>query len=109
MVLTRQERKDLVLDLYNQGRTYREIAEEARMSPLDMGTIVNNAAKEKEMEKAKEYQDTRRADEKKQEELHLTLSIQGFLNLAIYSEMILIVVSLLHEFSNLLDLHLLPL
>jgi cytidylate kinase len=54
MILTRQERKDLVLDLYNQGRTYREIAEEARMSPRDIGNIVNNAAMEKEMDKAKE-------------------------------------------------------
>ena len=53
MVLTRQERKDLVLDLYNQGRTYREIAEEARMSPRDIGTIVNNAAKEKKWRKLK--------------------------------------------------------
>jgi hypothetical protein len=78
MILTRQERKDLVLDLYNQGRTYREIAKAARMSPRDIGTIVNNAAKEKEMDKAKEYQDIRRADEKKQEELHLTLSTQAY-------------------------------
>jgi DNA-binding CsgD family transcriptional regulator len=78
MVLTRQERKNLFLDLYNQGRTYREIAEEARMSPRDIGTIVNNAAKEKVMEKAKEYQDTYLADEKKQEELHLTLSTQAY-------------------------------
>jgi hypothetical protein len=75
MVLTRQEKKDLVLDLYNQGRTYREIAKEARMSPRDIGTIVNNAAKEKEMDKAKEYQDTHSADEKKQEE---TLSTQAY-------------------------------
>jgi hypothetical protein len=30
MILTRQEKKKLVLDLYNQGKTYREIAKEAR-------------------------------------------------------------------------------
>ena len=29
MVLTREEKERLVLDLYNQGRTYREIAKEA--------------------------------------------------------------------------------
>jgi DNA-binding NarL/FixJ family response regulator len=28
-ILTRQERERLVLDLYNQGKTYREIAKEA--------------------------------------------------------------------------------
>jgi len=78
MILTRQERKNLVLDLYNQGRTYREIAKAARMSPRDIGTIVNNAAKEKEMDKANEYQDTHRADEKKQEELYLTFSTQAY-------------------------------
>jgi hypothetical protein len=32
MVTTRQERERLVLDLYNQGKNTREIAEDARMS-----------------------------------------------------------------------------
>jgi DNA-directed RNA polymerase specialized sigma subunit len=33
-ILTRQERERLVLDLYyNQGKTYREISKEARISP----------------------------------------------------------------------------
>jgi DNA-binding CsgD family transcriptional regulator len=35
-ILTRQERERLVLDLYNQGKTYREISKEARTSPHDM-------------------------------------------------------------------------
>ena len=48
MGLTRQERERLVLDLYNQGKNYREIAEEARISPRDIGVIVNKAIKEKE-------------------------------------------------------------
>ena len=30
MILTRQEREKLVLDLYNQGKTYREISKEAK-------------------------------------------------------------------------------
>jgi DNA-binding NarL/FixJ family response regulator len=33
---TRQERERLVLDLYNQGKTIREIAKEARISFRDM-------------------------------------------------------------------------
>jgi transposase-like protein len=43
MVLTREEKERLVLDLYNQGRTYREIAKEARISPRDLGIIVRKA------------------------------------------------------------------
>jgi transposase len=39
-ILTRQERERLVLDLYNQGKTYREIAKEARISPRDIGVIL---------------------------------------------------------------------
>jgi cytidylate kinase len=36
MVITRKERERLVLDLYNQGKTIREIAKEARMSFRDI-------------------------------------------------------------------------
>jgi DNA-binding CsgD family transcriptional regulator len=46
-ILTRQERERLVLDLYNQGKTYREIAKEARISPRDIGVILNKANEEK--------------------------------------------------------------
>jgi uncharacterized protein YerC len=38
-ILIRQERERLVLDLYNQGKTYREISEEARISTHDIGII----------------------------------------------------------------------
>ena len=41
-ILTRQERERLVLDLcYNQGKTYREISKMARISPRDIGIILN--------------------------------------------------------------------
>jgi hypothetical protein len=40
-ILTRQERERLVLDLYNQGKTYREISKEARISPRDIGVILD--------------------------------------------------------------------
>jgi SHS2 domain-containing protein len=78
MVLTRQEKEDLVLNLYNQGRTYREIAKEARMSPRDIGVILNRTAEKKEMEKAKEYQDTQNIDEQKQDNPKLSLSTQAY-------------------------------
>jgi uncharacterized protein YdbL (DUF1318 family) len=50
-ILTRQERERLVLELYyNQGKTYREIAKEARISPRDIGVILNRKIEEKTKE-----------------------------------------------------------
>src|ERR687889_106360 len=46
MVLTRQEKERLVLELYNQGKTIREIAKEARMSFRDIRVILNKAVEE---------------------------------------------------------------
>jgi hypothetical protein len=48
MVLTREEKEKLVLDLYNQGKSTRQIAEEARMSFRDIGAILDKAEEEKE-------------------------------------------------------------
>jgi len=49
LALSRKEKEELVLDLYfNQNKNYRQIDEEARMSPRDIGQIVNKASKEKE-------------------------------------------------------------
>jgi hypothetical protein len=72
-ILTRQERERLVLDLYyNQGKTYREISKEARISPRDIGIILNKALEEKTQ--GKEEQD----DAKKQEQQHLSLAAQAY-------------------------------
>ena len=46
-ILTRQEIEKLVLDLYNQGKTYREISKEARISPRDIGIILNKVIEDK--------------------------------------------------------------
>ncbi len=46
-ILTRQEKERLVLDLYNQDKTYREISKEARLSPRDIGVILNRVIEEK--------------------------------------------------------------
>jgi transposase len=51
MVLSRQERERLVLDLYNQGKNIREIAEEARMSFSAIGAILKKAEQEDETSK----------------------------------------------------------
>src|SRR5215203_1565317 len=55
-ILTRQERERLVLELYNQGKTYREISKEARISPRDIGVILSKVIEEKS-EETKEEQD----------------------------------------------------
>ena len=40
MILTREEKEKLVLDLYNQGKSTREIAQIAHMSFRDIGAII---------------------------------------------------------------------
>jgi hypothetical protein len=50
MVLTRQEKEKLILDLYNQGKTYKQIAETARVTPRDIKPVLENAEKEREKE-----------------------------------------------------------
>ena len=46
-ILTGKERERLELDLYNQGKTYREISKVARISPRDIGIILNKVIEEK--------------------------------------------------------------
>ena len=50
MVLTRQEKEKSILDLYNQGKTYKQIAELARVSPRDIKPVLERAEKEREKE-----------------------------------------------------------
>src|SRR5215212_1623640 len=47
-MLTRQEKERLVIDLYSQGKTIRDIAKELRISFRDIGTILKKASGEKE-------------------------------------------------------------
>jgi hypothetical protein len=48
-VLTREEREELVLDLYfKENKTYSEIAKIARISPRDIKPIIDKAYQEKE-------------------------------------------------------------
>jgi hypothetical protein len=48
MILTREEKERLVLDLYNQGKSTREIAQIAHMSFRDIGFIIDKKEKEQE-------------------------------------------------------------
>jgi hypothetical protein len=47
-MLTRKEREKLVIDLYNQGKTIRDIAKEVRMAFRDISTILKKASGETE-------------------------------------------------------------
>jgi transposase len=51
MVLSRQERERFVLDLYNQGKSTREIAQEARLSFNAIGAILKKATEENQTSK----------------------------------------------------------
>jgi len=76
--ITRQERERHVLDLYNQGKTIREIAKEVRMSFRDIGAILNKAVGEK-TEGSKEVikqQDNNDIDKNQQQ--HPSLSTQAY-------------------------------
>lgn len=47
-MLTRQEKERLIVNLYNQGKTIREIAKEVRISFRDIGAILKKASGEKD-------------------------------------------------------------
>ena len=74
-ILTRQERERLVLELYNQGKTYRQISKEVRISPRDIGIILNKAVEEKKIEATKEQQ---KEDAENDQEQPLSLSTQAY-------------------------------
>lgn len=77
MVITRQERERFVLDYYNQGKTYREISKEARISPCDIGVILKPI--EEKTQRLKQGHDNNNADkdhEHKQNIYPCSLSIQ---------------------------------
>jgi predicted transcriptional regulator len=50
MILTRQEKEKLILDLYNQDKTYKQIAQTARISLRDIKPVLEKAEKEREKE-----------------------------------------------------------
>jgi hypothetical protein len=79
MILTRQERERLVLDLYyNQGKTYREICKVARISPRDIGIIVNKKVKEKTEGEEGIKQDDGEKNQEQEQQRQLSLSAQAY-------------------------------
>jgi hypothetical protein len=79
-ILTRQERERLVLDLYyNQGKTYREISKEARISPRYIGVILNKAVEQKMIEGLKEQDNIdSKKNQNQEQQPHLSLSAQAY-------------------------------
>ena len=53
MGLTRNQKKELVIKLYEEGKTTREIAKEVRISLRDIGIILGQHYKEPEPEPPK--------------------------------------------------------
>jgi dimeric dUTPase (all-alpha-NTP-PPase superfamily) len=76
-ILTRQEKERLVLELYNQGKTYREISKEARISPRDIGVILNKVVEEKTEAKGQQDNNTD-AENNQEEQQQLSLSTQAY-------------------------------
>jgi len=78
-ILTRQERERLVLDPYNQGKTYREISKVERISPRDIGIILNKVIEEKDKEGIKQQDNIVSEKNQNQErQPHLSLSAQAY-------------------------------
>jgi hypothetical protein len=77
--MTRQEREKIVLDLYyNQGKNIREIAQEARMSFRDIGTILNKADEGREQNNNNDIENKKRQQEQEQQVQQLSLSTQAY-------------------------------
>ena len=57
VILSKPEKEKLVLDLYNQNKTYREIAQQLRISPRDIGAILNKAAAQAAQEKERDKEE----------------------------------------------------
>ena len=56
MILTREEKEKLVFDLYNEGKSTREIAQIAHMSFRDISAIIDKKEKEKEAKQGEAQQ-----------------------------------------------------
>ena len=77
-IMTRQERERLVLNLYNHGKTYREISKEARISPRDIGVILNKAVQGKgEGEEEQDNVDAKK-NQNHEQQPQLSLSTQAY-------------------------------
>jgi hypothetical protein len=78
-ILSREERERLVLELYNQGKTYRQISKEARISPRDIGVILNKMVEEKRKgEEEQDNIDLKKNQNQEQQQPHLSLAAEAY-------------------------------
>ena len=78
-ILTRQERERLVIELYyNQGKTYREISKEVKISPHDIEIILNKEVQEKSKASKGEQQDNAEQNQQEEGEQKLSLFTQVY-------------------------------
>jgi 3-dehydroquinate dehydratase len=82
-ILSREERERLVIELYyNQGKTYRQISKEARISPRDIGVILNKAIEEKKSQGSKEEEqdniDLKKNQNQEQQQPHISLAAEAY-------------------------------
>ena len=75
-MLTRQEREQIVLDLYNQGKTIRDIAKEVRMSFRDIGAVLKKEEEKEREKKQLENNTTTRDSDNNQR--GMSLSVQAY-------------------------------
>jgi hypothetical protein len=76
-MLTRQEREQNVLDLYNQGKNIRDIAKELRMSFRDIGAVLKKEEEKERQKRQFDNNDTTTPDSDKNQR-GLSLSAQAY-------------------------------
>ena len=54
-ILSKAEKKERVIKLYKEGKKYQEIVKEVRISPRDIGRIINEYTEEKDTKHSKSY------------------------------------------------------
>ena len=74
-MLTRHEREQFVIDLYNQGKNIRDIAKEVRMSFRDIGAVLK---KEEEKERQKRQQENNTTPNSDSTENGMALTTQAY-------------------------------
>ena len=74
-MLTRQEREQFVIDLYNQGKNIRDIAKEVRMSFRDIGVVLKKEEEKERQKKQLDHNTTTRDSDNKN---GMSLSAQAY-------------------------------
>jgi hypothetical protein len=76
-MLTRLEREQVVVDLYNQGKTIRDIAKEVRISFRDIGAVLKKEEEKERQKKQLDNNDTTTPDSYKNQR-GLSSSVQAY-------------------------------